>query len=466
MTDKKIYFLDTTFRDGVQSLWAMYVNYGMWEAIGPLLEQAGFDTVELYGVYPKLVLDSYKEAPLKREELIEQTFQKTPLQIPTLGMMGSLTDYWSSAKLKFFYQFMHNVYKGKLKKALVICCTRDEIERELPILFPLYRSIGMEAIPYITYGIREWLTDEYYGSVTKKIADKHKPVLFVLKDVDGLLTPERARTLIPAMIKNANGIPIELHTHGMSGFNEAVAVEAMKQGIRRFHTCIPPLASGSSHLNIFNLCHNARVLGLEPCINEEPLREASERLFKIAKEENLPIGAPTLYDERVYKHEVPGGVITTLESQLNVIGMVDQMDEVLEEIPIIVKELGSPLMITPHSQFIVTQATMNVAMGRWEQFIDGMIGYAMGIYGVEDTGLANMDQNLKDKLLSDPRSKAIDEKWTNYLERRETETIEEIKVQYGMENASDEDLYMKLQGITEADLKLASTLPPPKTYSF
>jgi pyruvate/oxaloacetate carboxyltransferase len=123
-------------------------------------------------------------------------------------------------------------------------------------------------------------------------------------------------------------------------------------------------------------------------------------------------------------------------------------------------------MITPHSQFIVTQATMNVAMGRWEQFIDGMIGYAMGIYGVEDTGLANMDQNLKDKLLSDPRSKAIDEKWTNYLERRETETIEEVKVEYGMENASDEDLYMKLQGITEADLKLASTLPPPKTYSF
>jgi oxaloacetate decarboxylase alpha subunit len=368
--------------------------------------------------------------------------------------------------LKFNYQFMHKVYKGKLKRALVICCTRDEIQRELPILFPLYRSVGMEAIPYITYGIRNWLTDEYYGSATKTIADKYKPELFVLKDVDGLLTPERARTLIPAMIKNANGIPIELHSHGMSGFNEAVAVEAMKQGIRRFHTCIPPLANGSSHLNIFNVCHNARVLGLEPCINEEPLREASERLFKIAEEENLPIGAPTLYDERVYKHEVPGGVISTLESQLKVVGMVDQMDEVLAEIPIIVKELGAPLMITPHSQFIVTQATMNVAMGRWEQFIDGMIGFALGIYGVEDTGLANMDQNLKDKLLSDPRAKGIDQKWTNYLERRETETIEEIKVQYGMDNASDEDLYMKIQGITEADLKLASTLPPPKTYSF
>ncbi len=123
-------------------------------------------------------------------------------------------------------------------------------------------------------------------------------------------------------------------------------------------------------------------------------------------------------------------------------------------------------MITPHSQFIVTQATMNVAMGRWEQCIDGMIEYAMGIYGVEDTGLANMDQNLKDKLLSDHRAKALEEKWTNYLERRETETIEDIKVQCGMENASDEDLFMKIQGITEDDLKLIPTLPPLKTYSF
>jgi len=466
MSDNKIYFHDTTFRDGAQSLWAMYVNYGMWEAIGPLIEQAGYESTEMLAVYPKFMLDWHKEAPFTREKLIEKTFQKTPLMIPTLGMMGTLSDYWTSAMLTFFYQFVQKVYKGKVKKALLICCTRDEIEREFPILFPIFRSVGIEPIPYITYGIREWLTDEYYGSATKKIADKHKPVLFVLKDVDGLLTPERARTLIPAMIKNANGIPIELHSHGMSGFNEAVAVEAMKQGIRRFHTCIPPLASGSSHLNIFNVCHNARVLGLEPCINEEPLREASERLFKIAKEEDLPIGAPTLYDERVYKHEVPGGVISNLESQLKGLGMVDKMDEVLAEIPSIIKELGSPLMITPHSQFIVTQATMNVAMGRWEQFIDGMIEYAMGIYGVEDTGLADINQNLKDKLLSDPRAKALGEKWTNYLERRDTETIEDIKVQYGMENASDEDLFLKIDGITEADLKLAPTLPPPKTYSF
>ncbi|MCP4576011.1 MAG: hypothetical protein GY846_06980 [Deltaproteobacteria bacterium] len=466
MDDKKVYFHDTTFRDGVQALWAMYVNNGMWEAVGPYIDKAGFKSVDVLPLAPEWSVRWYQEQPWKREELIGGIMQNTPIILPTLGMMGNLSQYWPVAMLRFYIQFTQKLYKGKIKHAMLICPTRDELEREFHIMFPLMRAEGIEPVPYITYANREWLTDEYYAHLMKTLTDTYKPKMFVLEDVDGLLTVERAKTLLPVILKNAGNMPIVLHAHGMNTLHEAVAVEAMKQGIRHFQTCIPPLSNGSSHLNVFNVCHNARVLGLEPCIDEEPLRVASERLTRIADEEGLAKGAPQLYDESVYQTEVPGGVVATLAHQLTFMGMGDRYDEVMEEIPNIVKELGNPIMITPHSQYIVTQAAMNVAMGRWVEFPDTMIEYAMGVYGVGDTNLAGMDQNLKDKLLSDHRAKAIAENWSNYLERRETETLEEIKAKFGMEGGSDEDFFLRVRYISAAEQEAAKSFPPPKTYSF
>ena len=84
------------------------------------------------------------------------------------------------------------------------------------------REEGIEPIPYLCYTVLPRLTDEVMGRLTKEVAEKYNPVQIVLKDVGGLLTPERAKTLIPTMIENANGIPIGLHSHGMSGFNETI----------------------------------------------------------------------------------------------------------------------------------------------------------------------------------------------------------------------------------------------------
>ena len=469
MSDNKVYFHDTSFRDGTQSLWAMYQNYGMWEAVAPLMDEAGFECIEVehWGI-SMLFMSQYNEPPWARYRLIEESFKKTPLMIPTFGMIhNNLEGPASSAAMhRFQMQMAQKIYKGKVKKAFFICNDRDELQNEYPTAFPIMRDEGIEPIPYICFTVLPRLTDEYMGRMTKEIAEKYKPHQIVLKDVGGLLTPERAKTLIPTMIKNANGIPIGLHSHGMSGYNEAVCVEAMKLGVRHFQTCIPPLANGPSHPNIFNVAHNARVLGLDPQINEEPLRIASERLTQIAQAENLPIGAPVLYDERVYQHKVPGGVISNLQNQLNQMDMGDQIDEVLDEIPTILEELGHPIMVTPHSQFVVTQAAMNVAMGsRWEEIPDCMIEYAMGYYGVEDTDLDNMDPELKEKLLNDPRAEGIVEKWAKHREKVANETIEDIRAEFGMEEGStDEDLLLKMGYATE-DL-LAQSYPPPKTYTF
>ncbi|MBW1840159.1 MAG: hypothetical protein JRI49_09505 [Deltaproteobacteria bacterium] len=148
--------------------------------------------------------------------------------------------------------------------------TEDEMTRDLPWLMPIIKEEGLPFSAAITYGISPWHTDEYYARLTKDLVQKFKPVRIWLKDVMGLLTPERARTWIPAIMNNAEGIPVELHSHGMSGNHERNFVEAMKLGVRIFHTCVPPLAWGSSHPSIFNTIHNAHILGLETNINEEP----------------------------------------------------------------------------------------------------------------------------------------------------------------------------------------------------
>jgi oxaloacetate decarboxylase alpha subunit len=125
--------------------------------------------------------------------------------------------------------------------------------------------------------------------------------------------------------------------------------------------------------------------------------------------------------------------------------MPEKLQEVMEEIPRILEDLGQPIMITPFSQYIVTQAVLNVQLGRWEQCVDPMIEHAAGHYGVEDAGLPNMDQNLKDKLLSLPQAKKIREKGdgsiVDYINSEPS--LEELKRNMGMSpDTSDEDFMM------------------------
>ncbi len=468
MSDKLVRFHDTSFRDGPQSLWAMRMNYGMIDAIVSEMDQAGFSSIETgisLGTWIYWVRIQ-REDPVAAMELFEKKLQKTPIMLAaSLGMkIHPFLPACPVPLVRYFIETLAEYYKGKWRKSVLISNTCDELKNEFPKIVPLYQEAGIDIVPYVAYTVSPRHTDEYYADHIRKL-HPFKPAGICLKDVGGLLTVERARTLIPTFIREAKGIPVELHAHGMSGFNEAVAVEAMKLGIRKFQTCIPPLSNDSSHLNIFNVIHNAKVLGLETNINEEPLRIASERLTRIAKLEGLPIGTPVLYDEQVYKHKVPGGVISNLKSQLEQLGIRHKLDEVLEEIPRITADLGHPVMITPHSQFIVSQAAVNIATGeRYKEILDCMIEFALGVYGVEDAGVPYMDPNVKDKFLSHPNAKKIAEKWVRDQEESEKEVpVSEIKAKYGMQNASDEEFWFAFYQLTD-EIKQVRAAGPPRTY--
>jgi oxaloacetate decarboxylase alpha subunit len=248
-------------------------------------------------------------------------------------------------------------------------------------------------------------TDDYYAKKAHEITQCPDVDTMYLKDQGGLLTPERLRTLLPAIQSNLNGKPLEVHTHCNTGLGPLVYLEAIRLGINTLHTGVPPLANGTGQPSVFNILKNIRYIGRTANLNEEALGVYSKKLHEIAEKEGRPAGALQEYDLAYYEHQVPGGMVTTLKRQLAEAGKADRLDEVLKEIVQVRRELGYPIMVTPFSQFVATQATMNVISGdRYRMIPDGVIEYIAGYFGKPP---APIEQNIYDKITSLPKTRKL-----------------------------------------------------------
>ncbi len=461
--NKKMDFIDTTVRDGAQSLWAMKMTYGMMDQVLGLIDQGGFDYMDIpaHAVWCKTAIRFWKEDPWPTFHLYRDKLKNTKKMVPIHNHVDMLGDPEPRSVIWFWHDLLIRTVQPYLLYSLAN--TRNELDRHYPWIIPMIRKFGLPFMSVICYYPCPRTPDEYYANLTKKIVTEYKPEYIWLKDAGGLFTVDRIRTLLPAMQKEAKGTPIHIHTHGMSTNSGRVLAEAMKLGVNGAHTCIPPLALGSSHESIFNTANNARILGRETAINEEPLREVERRLRMIAREEGLPVGVPLEYDEGVYTHQLPGGVISNLREQLRQLGMPDKLDEVLNEVKQIIVDLGYPMMITPFSQYMVSQAAVNVSIGeRYKVILDPITEMALGVHGWEDIGVPWMDPNIRDMLINSPNAKLLKERF----EQREAIEAEEgsldkIRASYGMTHASDVDfmMYHIMKGDTEI-----KQVQPPKTY--
>ena len=176
-------------------------------------------------------------------------------------------------------------------------------------------------------------------------------------------------------------------------------------------------------------------------------------LKEIAIVEGLPMGSPVEYDLYQFEHQVPGGVISNMKRQLAQLGAEHRMDEILEETVLVRKELGYPIMVTPFSQFVVTQASVNVMQDeRYKNITDEIIKFALGHYGKQ---VKPVDENLMDRIQSLPRTK----EFINW-ERPRT-SIEDIRRQIGADLTDDELLLLVL--VPEDDFKAMRDAGPIKT---
>jgi oxaloacetate decarboxylase alpha subunit len=428
---KEVSFVDTTFRDGHASLWAEGMTTGMMLPVASQMDQSGFNAMELIATshFLKCVRE-LREDPWERIRLISKKITKTPLVL----MMHHSISGFDLSPFSVIKLWMERIAANGIKRVQLMDSSND-LSFRVPECVQFAKEAGLEVSMALIYSYSPRHTDEHYAQRTRD-AVKLKVDVIYLKDSGGLLTPERVKTLIPVILENSHGIPVELHSHCTTGLAPLVYLEAVKLGIKTLHTAIPPLANGSSQPSVLNIARNLRILGYAPSFNEETIQPISDHFRYIAKREGKLIGTPIEYGYYQYVHQVPGGVISNLRHQLAGLRMGDRLEEVLEETIQVRKDLGYPIMVTPFSQFVVSQAAMNVMVGeRYKQVSDEVIKYTLGFWGKESSSL--VDPNFKDRILSLPRTKELSS-W-----EIPQPTIKEIREKLGGSGISDDELLLR-----------------------
>jgi oxaloacetate decarboxylase (Na+ extruding) subunit alpha len=441
-----IKFVDTTIRDGHQSLWAENMTTGMMLPVAETLDRAGFDAIELISSsHLKKCVRELKEDPWARVRLMRERMPRTPLRL-NAGRFSA----FDITPRSMYRLFMERMAANGIREARI-----SEEWNELKgweWKTKVSRDVGINPVLNIIYSVSPKHTDEYFAERTRQAASLQVNRL-CLKDPGGLLTPERVRTLVPIMFANANGIAIELHTHCTTGLGPLCCLEAVKLGIKIVNTALPPLADGSSNPSLFNVAKNLRALGYKTLIDEEALKPVSKHFTYIAKREGFPIGEPVEYDYSQYQHQVPGGMISNLRFQLRKVGMEKNIDQALEETMRVRAELGYPIMVTPLSQFVGSQAAINVIVGdRYKEVTDQIIQYALGYWGKEGAEL--MDPAVKAKIMDRPRAK----EWAVW--QPPEPTIAELRKKMNAENVSDEEFLLRWNlNVEEIDAMRAAGAP-------
>ncbi|HEV8341612.1 MAG TPA: hypothetical protein VGR30_04505 [Candidatus Binatia bacterium] len=426
----EIRFIDTTLRDGQQSLWALNMKTGMMLAAAEQMDRAGFQSAEFFVtvMFRKLVRE-HKENPWDWVRLGTKRFPKTRLR-----WHGGLKGGFEKVPMSLLRLMMERVVGYGITLNRTSNCWNDyqSFKEELDGL----RSVGMQTVVNLIYTVSPRHTDEYYAQKAAAAA-AIKPYAVCFKDVGGLLTPERARALIPLVLKNVGDIPLEFHAHCNNGLAPICYLEAVKLGVKTLHTAIPPLANGSSQPSVFNVAKNLRALGYTPVVDEKVLEPVQQHFTSVARREGWPIGAPVEYDHAQYLHQIPGGMISNLRHQLKLVGMEHKIEATLEEVVRVRTDFGYPIMVTPLSQFVGSQAAINVIVGeRYKEVTDQTIQYALGLWGKEGAEL--MDPNVKDKILNRSRAK----QWIGW--EPPDPSIQEVRRQFGGPGVSDEELVLRV----------------------
>jgi pyruvate/oxaloacetate carboxyltransferase len=234
---------------------------------------------------------------------------------------------------------------------------------------------------WMTYTLSPVHTDAYYVERTKELLALGVDFLCI-KDPTGLLTPERGATLFPAVVQAAASVPLQLHSHCQSGLAPQVYDVAMQSGFRFGYTASEPLANGASLPSTEEVGERARRLGFETSLDREALHEVAGYFRWLCQREDKPRGAVAQYDPALYEHQIPGGMISNLRSQLEAMKLAHRLPEILEEVARVRHDLGYPIVVSPFAQYVVTQATLNVVQGeRYKTVPDEIRKYAMGYYG-------------------------------------------------------------------------------------
>jgi oxaloacetate decarboxylase alpha subunit len=241
------------------------------------------------------------------------------------------------------------------------------------------KKTGKHIQAAISYAVTPFHTIEKYAELAKQYVDIGADSICI-KDMSGLLKPYEGYDLVRA-IKKVTDIPVEIHTHATTGMSVATLTKCAEAGAEILDTVISPLAMGTSHSPTETMVEIFKGTEYDTGLDTALLLEIAAYFREVRKNykkfESSFLGA----DTRILASQVPGGMLSNLESQLKEQGASDKIDAVLKEIAVVQKDSGYPPLVTPTSQIVGTQAVFNVLFGPYNRLSGEFQDLMVGKYG-------------------------------------------------------------------------------------
>ena len=373
----EIELLDVSFRDGNQSLWgATGLTTGQMLQIAPVMDRAGYRALDFTSsTHMGVAVRTHRENPWERIRLVHAAMPHTPLQFIGTGFRFISWETASPGVMRLVYD---RLVANGVERFIVLDPMHDM--RAIRRTARMIRAAGGdEVVGALTYTVSEFHNDAYYSGLAVQMARCRDIDRVYIKDPTGLLTPDRARTLIPAVRSRLGSMPLELHSHCTLGLSPLTYLTAAELGVHVLHVACGPLASGTSLPDAQRTAANLRELGHRVPIDDRAVALAADYLQRLAAVESRPPGTPREYDAAFLRHQVAGGVMTTMLRQLTELGLADRFDAVMAEVAQVRAELGYPIMVTPFPQIVCSQAVYNViGRERYATVPDQVIRYVLG----------------------------------------------------------------------------------------
>ncbi len=389
---------DTTFRDGHQSTLATRFRTEDMLPIAEQMDEVGFHSMEVWGGATFDVATRFlNEDPWERLIELKKRIKKTPLQMLLRGQ--NLVGYRNYAD-DVVEAFVEQAAEAGIDIFRVFDALNDE--RNFETSFRVIRECGKHIQASLSYSLTEprmggdVFSFEYYIDKAK-ILEQMGADSLCIKDMAGLMNPYDAFEIVSALKKEIK-IPVHLHCHYTSGMASMTYLKAIESGVDVVDCALAPFGLRTSEPAVEPIVAALAGTVRDPGLNLEQLFELGAYVEEVAPKYRhfLNTTRMSVIDTGVLEHQIPGGMLTNLVSQLKEADALDRINEVYEEIPKTRKELGYPPLVTPTSQIVGIQAVQNVLFGRYKMISGQVKDYAYGLYGRPPV---KMDRKIQKKAL-------------------------------------------------------------------
>jgi oxaloacetate decarboxylase alpha subunit len=397
--------VETSLRDGNQSLWAaLGIDTARTLTIAPVMERVGFKAIDFTtSTHMGVAVRYKKEDPWERIRLMAKVVPRTPLQFLSTGFRFIS---WETANPEFMKLAFATLVRNGIRR-FALADPMNHAESNVACAHMVKEVGGEYVVGALVFTLSPIHDDAHYVECARKLSASPDVDALYIKDPGGLLTPLRARTLIPAIRAVVGDKPLELHSHCTIGLGELVYMDAPSWGVSALHCASGAASDGISNPSSERVAANLRELGYQVDVDLEALAEVCRYFTRLAEAEGLPSGCPQAFDASYFHHQLPGGMVGTMRRHLAESRLSHLEGAVTEELDRVRQELGWPIVMTPFSQMLLTQAVMNVTgKERYAMVPDEVIRYALGRFGRPNVPIA---PEVMDRIDALPRTRELRE---------------------------------------------------------